>query len=158
VAPTTFDDKAPTTLDSGRNCSDEALGSLVIHGVHEIRFGGATWDLGFGRALTIATLGLPEGSLPVGWVEEFYELGARTAKRTEHVDVTRPDLAPLGVVFRLDTLNDLSFQTVIVWPAGERVRVVLVASQVGPNLPRELHEQLVSDAVAAAAAVLSSGR
>jgi hypothetical protein len=152
LAPKAFDGKPPTTLDSGRNCSDEALGSLVSHGVHELRFAGATWDFGNGHAMTIAVLGLPDAGLPVAWAEEFYELGARNAKKTEHVEVTRPDLAPVGLVFRLDTLNDLSFQTVVVWAEDQRVRVVIVASPVNAAASRADHDALVASAVATAAA------
>jgi hypothetical protein len=152
LAPTSFDGQPPTTLDSGRNCSDEALGALTSHGVHELRFGGATWDFGNGRGMTIATLGLPDAPLPIAWAEEFYELGARNAKRTEHVDVTRPDMTPLGAVFRLDTLNDLSFQTIVLWADGDRVRVVIVASPVSLSASRDDHDALVASAVATATA------
>jgi hypothetical protein len=150
LLPDRLDDDQPTTLDSGRSCSDEGLGTLAGHDVDELRFAGATWDFGAGRAVTMAVLSLPDRTLPVAWAEEFYESGARNGRRTEHVEVSRPDIPPIGVAFRVDTLNDLSFQTVIVWPDGDRARVVLVATAVNLTAERAHHETFVERALAAA--------
>ena len=151
LLPTEFAGAPPTIVDSGRSCSSAALGSLAEHRVSELRFAGATWDHGSGRAATMAVLALPGAALPARWAEEFYELSARTAKRTGNIDVSRPEVEDVGLVFKLDTLNDLSFQTVVVWPDGERVRVVLVATPVNPSADRADHETFVDDALVAAA-------
>lgn len=156
MAPTTFDGQPPTTLDSGRSCSTDALGTLLTHDVHELRFGGATWDFGGGHALTIAVLALPNAPLPAAWVEEFYEQGARNARNTEHIDVSRPTFELAGAVFRLDTLNSLSFQTVVVWPDGDHVRAVIVASPVSASASRADHDALVERAIGSAAAAASA--
>ena len=153
LVPATLAGKPPTTLDSGRNCSDKALGSLTTHGVHELRFGGGTWDAGGGAGTSIATLGLADDDLPVAWIEEFYELGARTASKTDNVSTSRPTLASVGPAFRVDALNDLSFQSIVVWPVGSRVRVVIVASPVSPSASMADHDAQVEAAVAAAAPV-----
>jgi hypothetical protein len=58
-----------------------------------------------------------------------------------------------GTVFRLETLNNLSLQTVVVWPDGADVWVVIVATTVDPNASRAAHDQRVEAAVAAAAAM-----
>ena len=77
----TSEDASPTTVDSGANCSADALTTLAGHGVKELDFAGATWDAGNGVATSIAVLALPAGApLPVAWVEEFYEAGARSGK------------------------------------------------------------------------------
>lgn len=147
--PTTFEGAAANSVDSGRHCSQSALGSLIVHNVSSVQFAGATWDLGGGTALSSAIFRLPDADLPAPWIEEFYELGARTAKRTENIEVGRPTFAGPGQVFRLDTLNSLSLQTVLVWQDGPFVRVVLVATPVAPDRSRAAHDDLVSRAVAA---------
>ncbi len=150
LLPDLFDGRAPDRRDSGRSCTDAALGSLGSHEVAELRFAGATWDFGNGRAVTMAVLSLPNRALPVVWAEEFYELGARNGRRTEHVQVSRPTFDGGGPVFRLNTLNDLSFQTVVVWADGDRAGVVLVASPVNLDAERAEHDAVVAAAFNAA--------
>ena len=150
--PARLADAAPTTVDSGANCSADALTTLSAHGVTELDFAGATWDAGSGVATSIAVLALPaHAALPVAWVEEFYETGARAGKKTDNVAAARPTFPDVGSVYRLDALNDLSFQTVVVWPDGPIVRVVIVASPVNPSASRAEHDSRVEAAVQAAA-------
>ena len=151
LVPTSLSAKAPMTLDSGRSCSNAALGSLVSHAVADLRFAGATWDEGSGYGTSIAVLALPDAALPIGWAEEFYEVGAKTARRTERIEITRPTLDAVGAVYRLDVLNDLSFQTVVVWADGPVARVVIVASPVTADTSRAAHDARVLEAVAVAA-------
>ena len=155
--PTAFEGRAATSVDSGRHCSDAALGSLITHGAAGIRFAGATWDLGNGRGFSSVVFALPSGDLPAAWIAEFYEIGARTAKRTENIATSRPDLAGAGTTWRLDTLNDLSFQTVITWQDGPRARVVLVATPVNLDASRAAHDDLVTRAVAATVGAAAAG-
>jgi hypothetical protein len=145
-------ERSPDKRDSGRSCSNMALGTLVSHDVHDLRFAGATWDNGGGKATTIAVLALPGRDLPVAWAEEFYEIGARTARRTDLIETTRPTIAGI-TVFRLDTLNDLSFQTVLVWPDGPIARVVLVATPVSAATSRKMHDGRVEEAAGVAASM-----
>jgi hypothetical protein len=155
--PSRLGDAAPTTVDSGANCSAEALTTLAGHGVQELDFAGATWDAGNGVATSIAVLALPAvAPLPVAWVEEFYEVGARSGKKTDNVTVTRPTLPGAGTVYRLDALNDLSFQSVLVWADAPVVRVVIVASPVNPSASRAEHDSRVEAAIQAAAAAPDS--
>lgn len=156
LVPTSLGGKSPTTIDSGRNCSDKALGSLAAHGVHELRFAGATWDAGGGAGTSIAILGLPTDSLAVAWVEEFYESGARTASKTDNVATSRPLFPGIGATFRVDALNDLSYQSIVVWPEGPRVRVAIVASPVSPSASMADHDAQVAAAMATAATFTSS--
>lgn len=147
---TEFRGKAPDGLDSGRNCTPKALGSLTSHGVTELRFAGATWNLGSEAGLSLALLDASD--LEAGWVAEFYETGARSARNTESVETgttTLPDGRPAA---RIDALNGESYQTVVVWPDEPGVRVAVVASAVREIETRDAHEVVVREAIAAALA------
>jgi hypothetical protein len=151
--PTTISGRQATTVDSGRNCTSDSLGSFTAHDIHELDFAGATWDEGSGNGVSIAVLALPDARLPIAWVEEFYTVGAANGKDTGTIETTRPTFPGAGPVFRLETLNDLSFQTVVVWPDGDLARVVIVATEVGPTASKTVHDARVAEAVSAAAAL-----
>lgn len=146
--PTKFEGTAPDAVDSGRHCSETALGSLIAHGVSNVQYAGAVWDLGGGTGVSSAIFRLPAADLPADWISEFYDIGARTAKRTENIETSSPTLTGAGQVYRLDTLNELSLQTVLVWQDGPLVRVVLVGTQVSPSASRAAHDELVDRAAA----------
>jgi hypothetical protein len=148
--PLTLDGAAPDVRDSGRSCTEGALGALVSHDLDEVRFAGATWDLGGGEGVSSVVFAAAGPTLPAAWIAEFYEIGARTAKRTENIEASRPTLDGAGETWRLDTLNGLSLQTVVTWQDAEVVRVVLVASAVAPGASRAAHDARVEAAVAAA--------
>jgi len=139
----------PTTVDSGRSCSAKALSTLASHGLSELRFAGATWDQGGGDGTVSAFFTTPPGqpALQAAWMEEFYETGARASTKTENITITRPTIGPAGEVFRLDTINDLSYQTIVVWPATDGVRVVILATRVDPNASKPAHDAAVELAV-----------
>jgi hypothetical protein len=140
---------APTTVDSGANCTDRSLGSYREHGIGEVRFAGATWDYGNGNATVAAVFATPAGQprLDATWVEEFYLAGAFAARGADNLDTSRPTVPGVGVVFRLDTLNNLSQQTVVVWPDDGFVHVVIVATDVGPDASRADHDERVRVAI-----------
>jgi hypothetical protein len=127
--PDRYEGAAPTSVDSGRNCSEEALGSLAEAGIEEMRFAGASWDLGSGRALTIAVFEAPALDTPT--VIDFYEAGARTARRTQALE--RSDVTVGGRPgSRLDVLYGESAQTIVAWPDEASGLVwVLLAADVG---------------------------
>lgn len=154
LLPTSFDGKSPTSVDSGRNCSDAAIGSLITHGAAGVEFAGATWDLGGESGVSSVVFSLPGRDLPAAWIAEFYEIGARTAKRTENISTSTPTFDGTGPAYRLDTLNDLSLQSVVTWQDGANVRVVLVATAVSPSASRADHDDLVTRLVAATVAVM----
>jgi hypothetical protein len=151
--PHSLDGRAATTVDSGRKCSDSALGSLTAHGVSDLRFAGAVWSGGSDAGTSIAVLGLPSGTLPAAWAEEFYGFGAVTGKKTGNIATSRPSFDHVGPTFRIDALNDLSFQSVVVWQDGSLVRVVIVATAVDPGASMSAHDAQIAAAVAAAAGV-----
>jgi hypothetical protein len=144
-----------TTVDSGRNCSDKALGALVGHDIHEVRFAGATLDEGGGDGTVVATFeaGPGQPGLTADEIAEFYTSGAVGSSKTDNTTTTHPSMGDAGVVFRLDTLNDLSQQTVVVLPGETQVRVVIVATAVGPDASKAEHDSRVEAAVAAAASM-----
>lgn len=146
-------ERSPTTLDSGWNCSAVALGSYVVHGVSKLDFAGATWDDGNGNGVVTAILALDSGPLDAAWVEEFYTAGAVAGKHTGNVKTDRPTYPGAGQVFRLETINDLSLQTVVIWPSAPYVHVVIVATTVSPDAVRADHDQRLQIAVEVAAAV-----
>lgn len=154
---------APTSVDSGRNCSTGALDSLVSHDVDAVTFAGAIWDLGNGTGVTSVVFARPAAGaspspeLPAAWIAEFYEIGARTAKRTENIATSRPAYEGTGEAWRLDALNGLSLQSVVTWGDGDIVRTVLVASNVAPGASRDAHDALIEEAVAAAVGAPTAG-
>jgi hypothetical protein len=158
--PTTLgeDGRAPDTVDSGRSCSDQALGTLKQHGVTELHFAGATWKEGSSDGTVIAVLATPAGTPPLEepWVEEFYEAGAERGKKTDNIETSSPTLDGAGEVFRVDTLNDLSLQTVVTWQTGDRTNVVIVATEVTMTADRAEHDRRVALAVEAAATPVPS--
>jgi hypothetical protein len=145
---------SPTSVDSGANCIAASLGTYATHGIGELRFAGATWDYGNGEAAVVAVLATPsvgQPALEAGWVEEFYTAGALAGRTIDDVTTDRPVMHGAGQVFRLEVINNLSLQTVVIWPAEPYVRVVIVATNVAPNASRADHDQRVEIAVEVAA-------
>jgi hypothetical protein len=146
-------ERPPDVLDSGRNCSDDALGTFKSHGVTEVQFAGATWNQGQADGTVIAVLvaGPGQPALEERWVEEFYGSGVLNGRKTDNIETSRPTFEGAGEVFRIDTLNDLSLQTVAIWSDGGRNQVVIVATQVRPGAARADHDARVTVAVEVAA-------
>jgi hypothetical protein len=150
VVSETFRGRAADRLDSGRNCTPQALASLTLHGITELRFAGATWDLGSSNGVTLAVFDAKD--LNATWVAEFFETGARTAKKTTNVEARTVPIPDGGSGSRIDVLNDESYQTVVVWPDGSRVRVALIASSIRDVQTKAAHDAVVTEALAAAIA------
>jgi hypothetical protein len=139
LLPTAYDGQAPTSVDSGRTCTPEALGTLAAAGVKELRFAGATWEAGGTKGWTIAAF-TADGLTPAV-MRDFYETGARAARRTEKVAVS--DTAVAGSpAKRLDVLmSDGTGQTVVAWqPAADGPVWVLLAADVGDTKVTSLLE------------------
>jgi hypothetical protein len=147
LIPAQFDDATRTVLDSGRSCTTTALGSLVAHRVTELQFAGGQWHITDRSGVTMAVLRSPTG-LDAAWVGEFYESSARLGRHTENVSAENVTIGGVDA-FRIETLNDeTSFQTVVVWPGGEVVDVVIVASDVREVGSRAAHDEIVARTVA----------
>lgn len=149
--PDAFRGATPASLDSGRNCSDESLGTLRRHGIDEVRYAGGLWETGEQSGVTIARFAAD--GLTAERLAEFYEAGARTARRTDNVE-SGPYEAGSVEGRRIDALNDDSFQTIVVVDAAEAdvVHAILVASWVGESESRAAHDAVVREAVEAAVA------
>lgn len=126
LLPTDLEGAPPTTVDSGRNCTRKNLGSLAAHGVSEVRFAGAVWDLGGSRGVTTAVFTAPD--LEAGWVAEFYETSAEVGRRTQDIETSSVSIAGRPGR-RLDLRNGESHQSVVAWSSSvdDTVNVVLAA-------------------------------
>lgn len=149
LVPKLLDDVPPSRVDSGRSCSPGALGTLAEHGITEMHFAGSIWDKGSNSGTTIAVLEAP--NLTAKQVHEFYGNSAEAARKTESVETSTLEVAGRPA-FRVDALNGESYQTVIDWQDGDRVRVVLVASFIRLVSTKAEHEQAVQAALEAATA------
>jgi hypothetical protein len=139
LLPGDLDGEAPASVDSGRSCTADALGTLAERGVEELRFAGATWTTGGTSGLTLARF--EADGLDSGQMLEFYETGARDARRTEKL-VTSDTTVAGEPAKRLDVLgSDGTGQTVVAWPAGRPGAVwVLLAADVGDARVAEILE------------------
>jgi hypothetical protein len=146
ILPTSFEGAAPAFRDSGRTCTPEQLGTLRERGITEVHFAGANWDLGNGRALTVAVFEATD--LDPGRMIEFYEAGARAARRTN--DLLRSDTTVGGFAAkRLDVLFGDSRQSIVAWgddPPSGRVKVLL-ASELGDEKVAEVLQLLGTSSV-----------
>jgi hypothetical protein len=113
--PGTYRGEPPALLDSGRNCSDEKLGSLA-EAVDEVRFAGGTWTFGSQRAVVLAVFSAQ--GLTVDALASFYGDSARTTARVEVLAESNPSIAGREG-WRLDTKRVERLQTVVVWPSAE---------------------------------------
>jgi hypothetical protein len=148
LVPRELNGKPPTRVDSGRNCTPTSLSSLAAHGVKELHFAGATWETGTSSGVSIAVFEAP--GLQADWVHEFFTAGAESARDAETVETsTMPVDGVKG--YRVDALNGDSYQTVIDWAEGDRVRVVIVSSFVREVDTKAEHEATVTAALATVA-------
>jgi hypothetical protein len=143
-----------STVDSGWNCRPERLRTYARHGVSRLEFAGATEEHADGSSIVVAVYrsGTGDPPLQAAWVEEFYEGSARESGRVDNIETRRESIAAAGEVWRMDGLNGLSLQSVVVWQGESVVRVVLVASEVGPDANRAEHDALVAATVGTAVA------
>jgi hypothetical protein len=146
--PHQFRGAAPVQVDSGRSCTTDGLGTLAGHGITELRFAGATWQIGTDSGLSLATFTSPgSAALQPEWLSEFYETGARSGKNVQSVDPTTYPVAPGITGNRIDVLNGESFQSVVVWQREGRVEAALVADFIREIQTKEAHDVVVRDAV-----------
>jgi hypothetical protein len=133
MIPAVYESSGPGTLDSGRNCTPENLGSLVAAGFDEIRFAGGTWDFGGNRAAVLVVFSAP--GLDADAIADFYAASARVANRTQVTGESSPTLADRPGR-RIDTTTGPRTQTVVVWPAAgpDTVNVVITNDLPDPKI------------------------
>lgn len=148
LVPAAFRDRPADRLDSGRSCTEQNLGTLAEQGVEELRFAGGLWELSDQGGITLAVF-TAEG-LRAEWMGEFYETGARAGRKTEDVQVRRFEIGGREAV-RIDTLNDESFQSIVVWdgPQSGVVRAVLVGNEIREIETRAAHDAIVEAGISA---------
>ncbi len=139
LIPSTYQERAPDTLDSGRNCTGENLGTLASEGFTEVRFAGGTWGFGGNRAAALVVFQAP--GLTSDDVADFYTASAKAANRTT---VTGESKVTMGgqTVRRMDSSTGDRTQTVVVWPSSTPDTVNIV-------LTNDLPDPKIEDAIAA---------
>jgi hypothetical protein len=132
-----YEGRAPDTVDSGRLCSTEALGTLAQAGITQLRFAGATWQTGGTSGLTLAVF--EADGLDAEEMLDFYAIPAQSARRTEKLQRTEITVGSAPAE-RLDVLgSDGTGQTVVTWKApGESVVRVLLAADLGDSRVADL--------------------
>jgi hypothetical protein len=143
LLPGDLDGAPPDKVDSGRSCSPEKLGTLADRGLDEVRFAGATRKTGSTSGLTVAVF--RGKGLDPGLMLEFYETGARDARRTEKY-VSSDTMVGSTPARRLDVLgSDGTGQTVVTWAGDEPGTVwVLLAADLGDTRVAGILEALGS--------------
>jgi hypothetical protein len=133
LIPTTYEGRAPETLDSGRNCTVENLGVLADAGITEVRYAGGAWDFGGNRAAALVVFRAP--GLTRDLVADFYAASARAANRTQITGESSPTLAGRSTR-RLDSKTGERIQTIVVWPGREpdTVHVVITNDLPDPKI------------------------
>ena len=131
--PTRFEDVAPETLDSGRKCTPDGLGSLAQAGFADVRFAGGTWGFGGNRAAALVVFSAP--GLTAEAMADFYTGSARAANRTRVTAESSPTLAGRPG-HRIDTVTGSRQQTVVVWPGAttDVVNVVITNDLPDPKI------------------------
>jgi hypothetical protein len=130
LLPAAYQGIVPTNVDSGRNCTRDALGTLATAGISGVRFAGATWGLGGTTGLTFAVFAA-NGLTPVEMID-FYGAGAQASSKTDGLQVT--DTAVAGrPARRLDvSQSDGSAHTIVAWTSKTPGIVnVLLATDLG---------------------------
>lgn len=124
--PATLGGNPPSSVESGRFCSPDSLGTLAAKGIAEVHFGAGNWDRGSGKAISLVTFEA-DGLTAAAMFDSYLS----PAKADSHVhDIVQKDLRVGDQVgYRLDFLNGESFQRILVWPGARtgQVRVALAA-------------------------------
>lgn len=133
LVPATYEERGPDTLDSGRHCTVENLGTLADAGFAEVRFAGGTWDFGGERAAALVVF--RADGLTAEDIARFYATSATQANRTRIVGESRPTLAGRPG-HRIDTRTGDRQQSVVVWPGAEpdTVNVVITNDLPDPKI------------------------
>jgi hypothetical protein len=141
LVPAEYQGRAPDSVDSGRICSTEALGTLADAGIAEVRYAGATWRTGGTTGLTLAVF--EADGLDAAEMLDFYAVPAESARRTEKLERSTTMVGSLPAE-RLDVLgSDGTGQTVVTWQVpGEPVVRVLLAADIGDAAVADLLETL----------------
>ena len=133
MVPASYEERAPDRLDSGRNCTDENLGTLADEGIEEVRFAGGTWEFGSDIAAVLAVFAAD--GLTADVMADWWEATAGDSPRTQILRSADLDINGRAV-HRLDTKTGERLQSVVVWEgAGPgQVNVVLTHNLPDPKI------------------------
>jgi hypothetical protein len=118
LVPRSVGDTAVTRLESGRSCSDQALGSLAGAGIHELRFAGAVvrFSLDDSTGVTVSVYRAP--GLTIDLLADVFANGAGTSRSVSGVHAARSVIGGRAGV-RIDAIAAGQDETVFVWPSAE---------------------------------------
>ena len=133
MVPTSYENRAPNRLDSGRNCTDENLGTMADEGIDEVRFAGGTWEFGSDIAAVLAVFAADRLTADV--MADWWEATAGDSSRTQILRSAELDMNGRAV-HRLDTKTGERLQSVVVWEgaAPGQVNVVLTHNLPDPKI------------------------
>ncbi|MFI5254108.1 MAG: hypothetical protein ACHQ15_01425 [Candidatus Limnocylindrales bacterium] len=124
LLPAAFEGVAPASLDSGRYCSANTLGSLLAAGVSELHFAGATWpDQGGQTGLAIVVYRAP--GLTADAVADSFASGAGEARGVNQVHALAIEVAGVPGV-SITAMSGDRPQIVIIRPFGPAGTVAVV--------------------------------
>jgi hypothetical protein len=148
LIPATLDGKAPQTLDSGRSCTTDGLGTLASHGITELRFAGGVWPTAAESGTSLAVFSAPGLTGP--WLEEYYEAGARTDSKVAALAASTLTVQGRPAE-RIDVQNDTSMQAIVTWPdaAGTAIRVAIVSEGARDGATKAKVDAAMQQAIAA---------
>jgi hypothetical protein len=148
LIPTTLDGKPPQSLDSGRKCTPDGLGTLASHGLTEVRFAGAVWPTAAESGTSLAVFSAPD--LTAAWLGEYYEAGAKTDSKVVSLKTSTPTVQGRPG-FRLDAQNDTSLEAIVTWPdaTGSVIRVAVVSEAARDGATPAKVDAAVQQAIAA---------
>ena len=115
LLPPDYQGIKPTSVDSGRHCTKDALGTLATAGITGVRFAGATWGLGGTTGLSFAVFAAD--GLTASEMIDFYGAGAQANSKTDTLQAVDTVVAGRPAR-RLDVLqSDGSAHSIVAWPS-----------------------------------------
>ena len=116
----------PASIDSGRFCAQETLGTLWDAGLREVHFGGGLYSVGDKGGVQVSVWRAQ--GLTAQLMADEYKAGAQADSKVSIVSSTNETLDGRPG-FRLNLVNGDSHQAILVWPSkdGSLVEVVIGA-------------------------------
>lgn len=130
LLPREIDGRAPESMESGRLCSSESLGTLIPAGIREVRFAGATWPDGH-RGISLVLYRAP--NLDLDRMADAFANGAGAARRISNVTARETTFAGSRAI-RLDALTQDRALNVMLWSPRPPD---LVAAVLASGVPEE---------------------
>jgi hypothetical protein len=118
LVPASVGGTAVARLESGRSCSDQALGSLAKSGVRELQFAGAVarFSPQDSTGITLSVYRAP--GLTIDLLADAFATGAGTSRSVSGVHAARTVIGGRPGI-RIDAIAAGQAETVFVWPSGE---------------------------------------